>query len=216
MVEVTVAVVVIKSKFSIDHDISGNKQPSEVSFTRSPFWIHLEDVPFNRRKAFVANEVGESLGGFIEYDASDPLGYEKVMRIKVLLDIEKPLRRGLRIATGPSSSKWIGINRVTDSERIREANLLQNLKEKKLTLRPTYDDPCAIKLGPPGVAKMLLFETPEKLGQGGFSQSGEAAEWAEKRAEKGAAWPELQHHVAMESDEVQGVEKVKKMEKSSS
>lgn len=31
------------------------------------------------------------------------------MRIKVMLDIDKPLRRGMRIATGKKSSKWVGV-----------------------------------------------------------------------------------------------------------
>uniref|UniRef100_A0A803N2Z4 CCHC-type domain-containing protein n=1 Tax=Chenopodium quinoa TaxID=63459 RepID=A0A803N2Z4_CHEQI len=31
------------------------------------------------------------------------------MRIKVLLDINKPMKRGLKISTGLSSSKWVGL-----------------------------------------------------------------------------------------------------------
>uniref|UniRef100_A0A803ML92 Zinc knuckle CX2CX4HX4C domain-containing protein n=1 Tax=Chenopodium quinoa TaxID=63459 RepID=A0A803ML92_CHEQI len=45
----------------------------------------------------------------IEYDDSDPLGWGEVMRIKVQLIIDKPLHRRIKIASGASSSKWLGI-----------------------------------------------------------------------------------------------------------
>ncbi|KAL2943337.1 hypothetical protein RDABS01_031685, partial [Bienertia sinuspersici] len=48
-------------------------------------------------------------GGFIKYDDTDPLGLENSMRVKVTLDISKPLRRGMRIATCNSVSKWVDI-----------------------------------------------------------------------------------------------------------
>uniref|UniRef100_A0A803N419 CCHC-type domain-containing protein n=1 Tax=Chenopodium quinoa TaxID=63459 RepID=A0A803N419_CHEQI len=138
------------------------------------------------------------------------------MRIKVLLEIDKPLRRGFRLATGPTSSKWVGIKyerladycfycgrldhterdcqvlnddenikeevvyqygpflrgsplkspRTSDAYRAKEAKLLKNLKEKKGTRRPSYNEPGAIKLGPPGAAKKLLFETLDKTSKG--------------------------------------------------
>lgn len=66
-------------------------------------------MPFGKRNASFAYDIGECLGGFIEYDESDPLGWDQFMRIKVLLEIDKPLRRGLKIATGPSTTKWIDI-----------------------------------------------------------------------------------------------------------
>lgn len=57
----------------------------------------------------VAFDVGEFMGGFIEYDDSHPLGLEEEMHIKVMLDIGKPLRRGIKLSTGANSSKWVGI-----------------------------------------------------------------------------------------------------------
>ncbi|KAL2941943.1 Proline/serine-rich coiled-coil protein 1 [Bienertia sinuspersici] len=31
------------------------------------------------------------------------------MRIKVMVDIRNPLRRGMRVATNPNSSKWVDV-----------------------------------------------------------------------------------------------------------
>lgn len=81
-------------------EVHGDEQPSEVVFTSSPFWIRIKDVPFNRRNIEVAYGIGEIMGGFLEYDDADPLGWEEFMRVKVLVEIDKPLRRVVKIATG--------------------------------------------------------------------------------------------------------------------
>lgn len=90
-------------------EVRSDQQPSEVSFNRSPFWVRLLDVPFGRRNEQMAKEIGEALGGFIEFDNSDPLGWEEFMRIKVRIDLNKPLRRGLKIGQMGGSTKWIDV-----------------------------------------------------------------------------------------------------------
>ncbi|KNA19102.1 hypothetical protein SOVF_064640 [Spinacia oleracea] len=201
------------NKLVASKEIMGDEQPSEVVFKNTPFWIQLEDVPFNRRNQSVAYDVGEYMGGFLEYDDSDPLGWEAEMRIKVLLDMEKPLRRGVKIATGKGSFKWVGIkyerlvdfcffcgrldhverecqlpaplgddgavmayqygpflrgspkkrSRVSLIDRDKEKQWLNKLQEKKVEKRPSYDDPLAVKLGPPSAARKLLFSSPSPL-----------------------------------------------------
>uniref|UniRef100_A0A803KPE0 Zinc knuckle CX2CX4HX4C domain-containing protein n=1 Tax=Chenopodium quinoa TaxID=63459 RepID=A0A803KPE0_CHEQI len=54
-------------------------------------------------------DVGEFLGGFIKLDDSDPLGWGECMRIKVLVDINKPFRSGLFLASGQNQSRWIDL-----------------------------------------------------------------------------------------------------------
>uniref|UniRef100_A0A803MV91 CCHC-type domain-containing protein n=1 Tax=Chenopodium quinoa TaxID=63459 RepID=A0A803MV91_CHEQI len=72
-------------------------------------WVRLLDVSFNKRYVSVMYDVGEFLGGFMEMDDSDPLGWGENMRIKVLIDINKPLRRGLFLAMGNNQSRCIDI-----------------------------------------------------------------------------------------------------------
>ncbi|KAL2933375.1 Zinc finger CCHC domain-containing protein 13 [Bienertia sinuspersici] len=49
------------------------------------------------------------MGGQLEYDETDPLSLERYMRMKVLVDVRKPLRRGLKAATGVNAKKWVDI-----------------------------------------------------------------------------------------------------------
>ncbi|XP_021738182.1 uncharacterized protein LOC110704671 [Chenopodium quinoa] len=88
--------------------MDGDEQPSEIVIEKCPFWVRVLDVPFGRRNEAFAREVGEAVGGFLEFDEEDPQGWDEFMRIKVMVDITKPLRRGIKVATCPSMSKWVG------------------------------------------------------------------------------------------------------------
>uniref|UniRef100_A0A803LAB8 Reverse transcriptase zinc-binding domain-containing protein n=1 Tax=Chenopodium quinoa TaxID=63459 RepID=A0A803LAB8_CHEQI len=96
-------------KLLVLKEIKGEEQPSEVEFKFAPMWVRLLDVPFNKRNKKTMTEIGDFLGCFLEADDSDPLGWGEFLRIKVMIDIAKPLRRGLFLATGPSSSKWVAL-----------------------------------------------------------------------------------------------------------
>ncbi|KAL2932603.1 Intracisternal A-particle Gag-related polyprotein [Bienertia sinuspersici] len=49
------------------------------------------------------------MGGFLEMDKPDSLGLDNFLRIKVMMDIGKPLRRGMKVATNTNTSKWVDI-----------------------------------------------------------------------------------------------------------
>uniref|UniRef100_A0A803M9F9 Zinc knuckle CX2CX4HX4C domain-containing protein n=1 Tax=Chenopodium quinoa TaxID=63459 RepID=A0A803M9F9_CHEQI len=52
-------------------------------------------------------DVGEFLGGFVELDDEDPLGWSEFVQLNINVDIRKPLCRGFKLATSTTSSKWI-------------------------------------------------------------------------------------------------------------
>ncbi|KAL2902427.1 DNA polymerase II [Bienertia sinuspersici] len=56
------------------------------------------------------------MGGFIEFDDSDPLCLDNFIRIKVWINIENPLTRGTRITVNPNYLKWVD----TKYESMRE------------------------------------------------------------------------------------------------
>uniref|UniRef100_A0A803MN58 DUF4283 domain-containing protein n=1 Tax=Chenopodium quinoa TaxID=63459 RepID=A0A803MN58_CHEQI len=140
-------------------ELIGDDQPSEMSFQFSPFWIMVLNVPFSRRNP----RSSDSFGGFMEFDDSDPLGWEKFMRIKVMIDVTKLLRRGMKIAVGGENTKWVGVKYEQlgdscyyfgrlDADREKEWRWVENLSRGKAQRRPLYSDPQAIRLGPPGAA----------------------------------------------------------------
>ncbi|XP_021722367.1 uncharacterized protein LOC110689843 [Chenopodium quinoa] len=90
-------------------EIHPDEQPSDIQFTHTPFWVRLLDVPFGKRNSSFAYDIGECLGGYLDYDSVDYLGWDEFMRIKVMIDIRKPLRRGVRLATGKGEATWLDI-----------------------------------------------------------------------------------------------------------
>ncbi|KAL2942799.1 Zinc finger CCHC domain-containing protein 13 [Bienertia sinuspersici] len=48
-------------------------------------------------------------GGFVERDKSDPLGLDSYIRLEVLIDVDKPHRRGITISINHNTSKWVDI-----------------------------------------------------------------------------------------------------------
>uniref|UniRef100_A0A803M277 CCHC-type domain-containing protein n=1 Tax=Chenopodium quinoa TaxID=63459 RepID=A0A803M277_CHEQI len=168
------------------------------------------DVPFGRRNARFAKGIGDCVGGFIEFDDSDPLGWEEFLRIKVWIDVEKTLRRGMKIAMGGGATKWLGFkyerlgdfcyycgrlghndkecshveveddddgcvvfqygpflttsplqcSKLDPVDREKERKWLENLSHSKGGRRPMYNDPQAIRLGPPSATQKLLFNSP--------------------------------------------------------
>uniref|UniRef100_A0A803MQQ5 DUF4283 domain-containing protein n=1 Tax=Chenopodium quinoa TaxID=63459 RepID=A0A803MQQ5_CHEQI len=201
-------------KLLVLKDITGDEQPSTIEFTHTPMWIRLIDVPFNKRNAKVMKEIGDYIGGFVVFDDSGPLGWGEFMRIKVNIDLAKPLHRGLFLATGSSSSKWVPIKykrlaefcffsgrldhtesnctfkdeakdpskdivfhygpwlraspRKWSRQALAEVEKEKKLKEDLLSHRrgraTSYNDPDAIKMGPPRDArKSQFFSYPDKV-----------------------------------------------------
>ncbi|XP_021716010.1 uncharacterized protein LOC110683914 [Chenopodium quinoa] len=77
-------------------EVKGDEQPTEVVLTHSPFWVRLENLPFNRRSNVVVAALTASMGELMEVE-DDDLGLDKYRRVKLNLDVTKPLRRFLNM-----------------------------------------------------------------------------------------------------------------------
>ncbi|KAL2941305.1 Light-independent protochlorophyllide reductase subunit N [Bienertia sinuspersici] len=79
----------------VDHGI----QPSEIVFDTIRFWVKVEDMQLNKRTRAMAISLAASMGEFVDFDDSDPIGWSKYMRFRVDIKLDKPLKRFTRIAT---------------------------------------------------------------------------------------------------------------------
>ncbi|XP_059441720.1 uncharacterized protein At4g02000-like [Corylus avellana] len=76
-------------------DFDGEIPPSQMDFSFSPIWIQVHDMPLLCMTKGVGSRIGESMGVLEDVDvAGDGEGWGRCLRIRVVIDITKPLERG--------------------------------------------------------------------------------------------------------------------------
>jgi hypothetical protein len=93
-------------------DYDKTLKPSDASFIKVPMWVHILDLPFgwmnSKRGSRAAGLVGEmmKIDADIEGKASGPF-----LRARVMVDVSKPLRRGIMLKKDKSSAppEWFEI-----------------------------------------------------------------------------------------------------------
>ena len=83
---------------------------TNISFTHSPFWVQIWGLPFEHMSLEVGEEIGSKIGRFIEVDSSWQSDQAKFMRVRVDLEIDKPLRRGAYITSSVGERLWLSFS----------------------------------------------------------------------------------------------------------
>ncbi|OMO59259.1 hypothetical protein COLO4_34268 [Corchorus olitorius] len=77
---------------------NGGLRPNQYVFTKGPFWIRIYDLPMGMPSAAMARTIGARLGDLIDVDDTlDKGGWSIFLRVRVSIDITKPLRRTVAI-----------------------------------------------------------------------------------------------------------------------
>lgn len=79
-------------------DIQGDTKPSDYPLFSVPFWIRVYDLPvMGRHNKANARRIGNKAGEFVKMDRSDVIGVNKSMRIRVMVDVRKPLKKDVEM-----------------------------------------------------------------------------------------------------------------------
>lgn len=82
--------------------------PFEVPLNKVEFWIQAHNLPGNFFTEKIAEAIGSALGTFIRVDKKNFEGsWKSFLRVRVLLDITKPLRRKLKMKKEGGSWFWV-------------------------------------------------------------------------------------------------------------
>ncbi|XP_021858913.2 uncharacterized protein [Spinacia oleracea] len=74
-------------------DVQGDLKPSEYPLHLVPFWVRVYDLPIlGRNNESNARKIGNKVGCFMKVDKSDIVGINKSLRIRVSIDVRKPLK----------------------------------------------------------------------------------------------------------------------------
>ncbi|XP_042972822.1 uncharacterized protein LOC122304628 [Carya illinoinensis] len=88
-------------------DCEGAKSVKDMQFCNEPFWIQCHDMPFAGMSVSMGERLGNSLGKVLMVDTNgSETCWGKFLRVKVMLDITKPLARG-RFINMDGEKYWI-------------------------------------------------------------------------------------------------------------
>ncbi|XP_021741925.1 uncharacterized protein LOC110708126 [Chenopodium quinoa] len=73
-------------------------KPSDIELFHLPMWIRVYNLPFKGRLNLANIEnIGNKIGMFVKLDAAAKVGIDKSIRIRVLVDVRKPLFKQARL-----------------------------------------------------------------------------------------------------------------------
>lgn len=77
--------------------VTGDEQPSEMPMHSGDLWARVYDLPLKLRSDAMAMKLGNSLGTFVEVDNKEGNRMGKFLRLKAIVDLRKPLKRGTMV-----------------------------------------------------------------------------------------------------------------------
>ncbi|KAF4375412.1 hypothetical protein F8388_024071 [Cannabis sativa] len=95
-------------KLLIFNRLTKNDDPRTIPLNKLDIWIQIFDMQPGYMSARVVQDVGNRIGVFIESDPNNFKGFwRNYLRIRVTINIEKPLRRKMKISPEGDDSFWV-------------------------------------------------------------------------------------------------------------
>lgn len=89
----------------------GLTQPNQMKFDQVAMWIQLHNLPLANMTRICGEKIGKSLGEVeevdVDEDIEEDIGWGRRLRVKVRLDLKKPIARGRSITKG--TKYWIPV-----------------------------------------------------------------------------------------------------------
>lgn len=82
--------------------------PTQIPLFHVMFWVQVHDIPTGFMSLEVGKGLGNYIGEFIEYDPKNMSSFwRSFMRIRVKVDVRKPLKRSKKISRGGGETKLV-------------------------------------------------------------------------------------------------------------
>jgi hypothetical protein len=98
----------ISKELLVVADFDGSKSLDEIDFSSIPSRIRVARLPVGLMTRSTTQVIGDEVGTFMEVDfESDDVAAGRFLRVKVRLDIHKPLQRSVTVDVGDScGGRW--------------------------------------------------------------------------------------------------------------
>lgn len=88
-------------------DFNGLTPPTQMVFEKAAFWVRMYNLPLACMGTDIGFKIGSSVGKVEDVDVTyDGVGWGEYLRVKITLDLMKPLSRG-RMLKMKDSSVWV-------------------------------------------------------------------------------------------------------------
>ncbi|TXG48504.1 hypothetical protein EZV62_024379 [Acer yangbiense] len=84
--------------------LEGTGNISQLSFSKAEFWVQIHDIPIMCMNRCMAKWLAAQIGDIIEIPSKSRECWGKFLRVKVLIDISRPLKRWLRLKLDQSDN----------------------------------------------------------------------------------------------------------------
>ena len=92
------------SLFAVE-DCDGLMVPANYTFDKASFWVKMINLSLACMSLVVGQQIGSSIGHVEEVDVDDGgIGWREFLRVKITLDLHKPLVRGRMLKINGSST----------------------------------------------------------------------------------------------------------------
>ncbi|KAI7988460.1 Uncharacterized protein LOK49_LG13G02233 [Camellia lanceoleosa] len=89
-------------------EVDPTVQPSDIRLTMVHLWVHVCNLPLILMNKEVGQIVGNAIGQFLDMDFEDGgIAWGRTMRIRVAIDVRKPLRRGMKLSLSSADPIWV-------------------------------------------------------------------------------------------------------------
>lgn len=96
---------VFEANLFLVEDFDGRTSPTSFTFDRASFWVRMFNLPLGCMGREVGRKIGSSMGIVEEVDTEgDGVGWGEYLRVKISLDLSKPLPRGRKMNLEGTSS----------------------------------------------------------------------------------------------------------------
>ncbi|KAI5382522.1 hypothetical protein KIW84_070090 [Lathyrus oleraceus] len=112
--------------------VSGEEQPSNLNMHYGVFWVRIYDIPLMLGLEMITKKIRKVLSVFEEMDKNKGHRNGRFMRIKVTLDLNKPLEKGTMTPTRPTHKAGKGISRRIESVASQKEIPGRKLKKAEL------------------------------------------------------------------------------------
>ncbi|KAL8470414.1 hypothetical protein ACS0TY_033045 [Phlomoides rotata] len=90
-------------------ELKSGTQPSSFELKHAAFWVRINDLPMATRNEGSVSLIAGKIGDLVEIDSPSLEGFGRSVRVKIKIDLTKPLKNGIQLELQRGQKIWINL-----------------------------------------------------------------------------------------------------------